>query len=184
MIFKVGDRVRWMSQAGGHTKAKEGIVAQVVPPQCYPERARFLHLFKNAGVGKTRDHESYVVMVKTRPYWPRANQLTPAESSKGLAQNILEYLHTPANVAAVTTLGAGNIVSRIQKMCEADVARARTEEGYRRVAFEVIEPLLSKLLTLESAFQMLKSPPWPSMDEVRDAYQKLKAAMSSDGKKS
>jgi hypothetical protein len=75
MTFSVGDKVRWSSQAQGSVKKKVGVVAQVVPIKQMPDRSRFPHLYKNAGVGGYRDHESYVVVVGTRPYWPRANKL-------------------------------------------------------------------------------------------------------------
>lgn len=139
MLFKVGDRVRWTSQAGGYVKSKEGIVAQVVPAGEYPERSRFLHLYKSAGVGKSRDHESYVVVVGHKPYWPLANKLQPVEE-------------------------------------------VQREEGYRRVAFDVLDPLLRKFLNLEGAFGLLKSPPWPSYEEIKDAHRKLMDAMSKDSK--
>jgi len=67
-MFKEGQKVTWTSQAGGFGKTKSGVVAQVIPPKGYPDRDRFLHLYKNAGIGSSRDHESYVVVVGTRPY--------------------------------------------------------------------------------------------------------------------
>lgn len=73
--WQLGEKVRWTSSAGGHTKTKEGIVAEVVPAGAMPDRERFLHLYRSVGVGVARDHESVVVMVGTRPYWPRAHQL-------------------------------------------------------------------------------------------------------------
>lgn len=76
---KLGATVEWTSQSGGFTKTKQGMVAQIVPAGSYPDRDRFSHLYKSAGVGMRRNHESYVVMVGNRPYWPRANQLEISE---------------------------------------------------------------------------------------------------------
>lgn len=77
--FELGATVTWTSQAGGHTVEKTGIVEQVVPPGSYPDRERFLSLYKSSGVGIHRDHESYVVRVKGRGvYWPRVSQLKAA----------------------------------------------------------------------------------------------------------
>jgi hypothetical protein len=75
MPFKLNDTVTWTSQAQGFSKTKEGIVAEVVAPNEMPTREKFLHLYKNAGVGFPRNHESYVIMVKNTPYWPHANKL-------------------------------------------------------------------------------------------------------------
>ncbi|MFF3704728.1 MULTISPECIES: hypothetical protein [Pseudomonas] len=77
MQFKKGDRVTWLSSAGGSWKEKTGIVVKVVKAGESP---------KVAGSGWPRDHESYVVEVpqgttgkaKPRLYWPRATQLSPA----------------------------------------------------------------------------------------------------------
>lgn len=77
--FKVGDRVSWTSQAGGYSKTKTGSVAAVVRPGEYPDRAQFLSLYRGAGVGIARDHESYVVTVKgAGVYWPRVKALNAA----------------------------------------------------------------------------------------------------------
>jgi hypothetical protein len=72
--MKVGDKVRWSSQAGGYTKSKEGVVAQVVPAGSLPDRS-FTHLHRVGGIGMARKAESYVVKVGNKPYWPLANKL-------------------------------------------------------------------------------------------------------------
>lgn len=74
--FVVGDSVTWTSQSGGYTVEKTGQVEQVVPAGGKPDRERFASLYTGAGVGITRDHESYVVRVKGRGvYWPRVVHL-------------------------------------------------------------------------------------------------------------
>ena len=77
-MIRLGKLVRWTSAANGSFKTKEGVVAEVVPPGKLPDRNRFPQLYRGPGVGMPRDHESYVVVVtRSRPYWPRANKLTP-----------------------------------------------------------------------------------------------------------
>ena len=78
MGFRIGDGVQWTSQANGSTRTKQGVVAEVVPAAHKPDRVRFSRLYKHSGCGCARDHESYVVMVGNKPYWPRANVLRPA----------------------------------------------------------------------------------------------------------
>lgn len=74
--FDVGDEVEWTSQAGGNTKTKVGVIAQVVPAKGYPDRGRFLSLHKSSGIGMHRDHVSYVVLVGNKPYWPVSKKLS------------------------------------------------------------------------------------------------------------
>ena len=81
MAFGIGDTVRWSSQAGGVRKEKVGEVVAVVAAKLLPNREQFLSLYKGAGIGISRDHESYVVRVRTgktatKDYWPRANSLS------------------------------------------------------------------------------------------------------------
>ena len=72
--FKVGDLVEWTSQSAGVSQRKVGRVVQVVPPGGKPEP-------RIAGVGMSRDHQSYVVMAavdgrdRNKRYWPRASAL-------------------------------------------------------------------------------------------------------------
>jgi hypothetical protein len=75
MSFAVGDVVTWTSQALGYRKTKAGEVAEIVKPGYMPSRNQFERLYRGSGVGLPRDHESYVVMVGTRPYWPRVSHL-------------------------------------------------------------------------------------------------------------
>lgn len=75
MQFQIGNRVQWSSQAHGSHKTKEGVVVAVVPAGQLPDRTRFYKLHRGSGVGMPRDHESYVVEVGRKPYWPRANKL-------------------------------------------------------------------------------------------------------------
>jgi len=77
--FNLGAMVKWTSQAGGCTVDKVGEVLEVVPAGSYPDRERFLPLYKKSGIGLKRDHESYVVRVKGRGlYWPRVSHLQAA----------------------------------------------------------------------------------------------------------
>ena len=139
MSYKVGDKVQWTSQAQGRSKQKKGIVAEVVSGDARPSKSRFPQLYKGCGVGFARGHESYVILVGHKPYWPRVSQLSPTGTK--------------------------------------DVA-----EAYRRAAFKSVGPLLNKLLSMEEAWSMLQSPPWPSLQELKDAHRQLKNAMVNDAK--
>lgn len=84
IMFKFEDSVKWSSQAQGRHKTKVGIIVQVVPAGSYPDRDKFPKLYWGAGVGMSRNHESYVVAVdcgktpgsSTRHYWPRVSALS------------------------------------------------------------------------------------------------------------
>lgn len=78
-MFKVGDQVKWTSQAGGFTTSKTGTVIEVVPPGESPKT-------KVKDAGGPRDHESYVVKLtsynkggvekkKSGIYWPLVRHL-------------------------------------------------------------------------------------------------------------
>lgn len=89
--FKLGDKVKWSSQAGGSWSHKVGTVVAVVPSGWLPGREEWPSLHTGPGIGGSRDHESYIVSVpapskvrgtgpKRRPakpkiYWPRVSKL-------------------------------------------------------------------------------------------------------------
>ena len=80
MLFKEGDQVVWTSQSRAHSKTKTGEVVEVVAKGGRPDRYRFPTLYKNAGVGFIRNHESYVVKVHNKKsgfkiYWPLVKNL-------------------------------------------------------------------------------------------------------------
>jgi hypothetical protein len=70
-----GSVVRWKSQAKGVWKTKTGEVVEVVAPERYPDRKRFESLYRSSGIGLCRDHETYVVKVGSKYYWPRTAAL-------------------------------------------------------------------------------------------------------------
>ena len=74
---QLGSAVRWMSQAGGYRKTKEGVVVLVVPAgeplTRLKDRLPGLPGLESAGM--SRKHESYVVQVGKRLYWPVASRL-------------------------------------------------------------------------------------------------------------
>lgn len=74
--FDIGEEVQWTSQAGGVSKTKVGVIAQVVQAKAYPDRMGFPGLYKNSGIGMHRDHDSYVVLVNGKAYWPVAKRLS------------------------------------------------------------------------------------------------------------
>lgn len=80
--FQVGDRVRWSSQSHAFRKSKRGRVLAVVPPGRDPDsciretlRSDFIpgRIMFDGTVG--RSHESYVVSVGNKLYWPRVRHL-------------------------------------------------------------------------------------------------------------
>jgi pyruvoyl-dependent arginine decarboxylase (PvlArgDC) len=80
-FLKLGDRVRWVSQSQGYRKAKEGEIVEVVPAGFSPNRDAFPQLYQGMGVGFPRNHDSYVVLVGKKPYWPRASLLEKVATS-------------------------------------------------------------------------------------------------------
>lgn len=102
--IRVGDRVSWSSSSAGFSKLKEGDVVLVVPSGEHPSSlTKFESLKRNHRKqryflwGKPRNHESYIVSVrsgqKAKPslYWPRVSALTKLQSKKeetGLNQNV------------------------------------------------------------------------------------------------
>lgn len=77
--FDLGEMVQWISQSRGYRKIKLGPVVAVVTAGTRPNRDAFPDLYKNAGCGWERDHDSYVVKVRNRHYWPRVVHLMRAE---------------------------------------------------------------------------------------------------------
>ena len=75
--MEIGDEVTWGSQAGGYTKEKMGIIVAIVPAgvgvvDAYPE----IRTGGSAwGGGISRNHQSYVVKVGKKLYWPLVNHL-------------------------------------------------------------------------------------------------------------
>ena len=90
MEFKLGGLVKWSSQAAGSTKTKFGVVVFIVPAGLSQTEAlrQFLankpgnYNTATLGGGYTRDHESYLVFVKTseksmpKIYQPRVSSLS------------------------------------------------------------------------------------------------------------
>jgi hypothetical protein len=90
-MFKINDIVTWTSQANGCWKQKVGIVAQVVAAGQLPDRDQFRTLYTGAGVGMARGHESYVVKVGSRIYWPRVSALKAAHALTDPQRDILKH---------------------------------------------------------------------------------------------
>lgn len=87
MSFKIGDKVKWSSQASGSTKEKIGEIVRIVPA-----KMRFSEIIVSLNQsGKKfslkcdgwsyRSHESYAVFVPTKSgksnhlYWPIVSRL-------------------------------------------------------------------------------------------------------------
>lgn len=78
--FKVGDKVRWVSQSAGNETMKRGIVVAQVPPQAKPDDYIPDGMRRNSssGYGKPRDHVTYLIKVHGKGgmvYWPRVHVL-------------------------------------------------------------------------------------------------------------
>lgn len=74
--FTLGQQVQWTSQSRGSSTTKCGEVVAVVPPGKRPSRSAFPDLYRGAACGLGRNHETYVVRVGHRHYWPRVSGLT------------------------------------------------------------------------------------------------------------
>jgi len=81
--IELGGTVSWLSQAGGTTRIKTGVVEEVVHAGCLPDRDRITQLYSSSFVGKPRNHPSYVVRERGKTpqsartiYWPRVSSLT------------------------------------------------------------------------------------------------------------
>ena len=86
--FEVGDEVRWVSHSRGKWIKKTGTIVEVVPPQrgVMLDKYRRKYNLSSFSKGMPRLHQSYVVAVqvdegKPKLYWPRANQLEPANDA-------------------------------------------------------------------------------------------------------
>lgn len=75
-FFKKGDRVRWSSQAGGVEKTKEGEVVYVLGEGKNIGRSVPVEMFPHGtALYSARRHESYVVKVGSKFYWPLVKYL-------------------------------------------------------------------------------------------------------------
>lgn len=87
--FEVGDKVRWVSHSRGQWTEKRGTVVEIVPAQrgVMLDKYRGQYNLSPFSKGMPRLHKSYVVAVpvekgKPKLYWPRANQLEPADETE------------------------------------------------------------------------------------------------------
>lgn len=87
-MLKVGDAVKWTSQAGGRLTTKFGTVAEIVDVGNQPNKVMFPALYKS-GIGISRKETSYVILVKNKPYWPHTNKLIPVGGEPGTVYRII-----------------------------------------------------------------------------------------------
>lgn len=73
--MKLGDTVEWSSQSQGKWTSKRGQIVDVIPAGVRPSRGLWPSLWNGAGPGNGRNHESYVVKVGAKFYWPVASGL-------------------------------------------------------------------------------------------------------------
>lgn len=81
MKFKKGDMVKWTSKSCSHEYEKRGTVLEIIPEKEAPYL--FFLKYKKCkwewGGGRPRDHESYLVLVGNKIYWPRVKHLEKDE---------------------------------------------------------------------------------------------------------
>ena len=72
--MNIGNKVVWKSAARGTWKTKEGFIIDIVKPGQEPDKKYWPHLFGKYSA-TTRAHESYIVKVGNRHYWPIVSKL-------------------------------------------------------------------------------------------------------------
>lgn len=97
MSFKIGDKVKWTSQASGFKKEKQGVIHHIIKPGEVPTRHEIYSVINPVrsdgslqysdafGGGYSRFKESYIVAVpaktprgKATLYWPKEDKLQRA----------------------------------------------------------------------------------------------------------
>ncbi|MCK9569791.1 hypothetical protein M0R72_12680 [Candidatus Pacearchaeota archaeon] len=73
--MKVGDAVEWTSQSGGYQTTKRGVVVAIVHPGVDPNNIVSNKFAPLVNPGMSRRHESYLVVVDGKTYWPRVSNL-------------------------------------------------------------------------------------------------------------
>lgn len=68
--LRIGDSVAWKSQSVGYTEIKHGVVSEVVAIKQKP-----VSLVPGVYNHTIRNHESYIVVVKNKFYWPLVKNL-------------------------------------------------------------------------------------------------------------
>jgi hypothetical protein len=76
--LKTGDSVTWRSQSQGYWKIKEGIIEKIIPAGDNPKT--YGYISKDSGL--LRNHESYLVKVRNKLYWPIVSRLNKKEEIK------------------------------------------------------------------------------------------------------
>lgn len=71
-MLKENDNVKWTSQSAGYPKEKRGHIVLVVPAGFRPRGSGLPGFYP---VGQARDHESYIVKVGRKHYWPLVKYL-------------------------------------------------------------------------------------------------------------
>lgn len=83
LAIDLGDSVSWAVHSGDQWRVKMGVVEEIVPMNCLPDRTRFPQLFRSTGGGATRPHMSFVLRESGaksnsagKVYWPRVSSFT------------------------------------------------------------------------------------------------------------
>lgn len=75
MKHVIGEQVRWTSQSWGYFREKHGTVVAIVPPYRDPRAYIPYGYWMKRGEGANREHESYLIAVGKRVYWPIVKKL-------------------------------------------------------------------------------------------------------------
>ena len=128
--FSVGDRVTWVSQAGGRWKTKRGTIVEVVPAGRPPKEHQTTAI---------RDHVSYVVEARdvvnpkgrVETYWPVASKLKHVRKAKVTHVAIVPEGQAPEG--CVVSVIDPNLIHAAETPLGSDAVREE-ETGSRRLS--------------------------------------------------
>jgi hypothetical protein len=112
--MKLLDVVTWKSQAGGNVTTKTGEIVEVAPPNVRPDKKDGIK-----GCGSARLHESYVVQVDGRYYWPLVSRLKLVKESE-----------TASAPVSVPTSGSEAAIPSAEVVVESSAGMFREEDDH------------------------------------------------------
>lgn len=93
MKFRFGDTVTWESQANAGYTVKVGEVCGIVNAGEKPSRVLYPQLYRpsrSIAYVMPRNHESYIIKVGSKYYWPRAKYLKMVKSVQNQEVEVLK----------------------------------------------------------------------------------------------
>jgi hypothetical protein len=94
--FYLNETVAWTSQSGGHATTKRGEIVAVVMARNKPVVPAGYRAAYEFGFLRRR-HESYLVAVGNRVYWPRACLLRKGDEAKEIADAFSRFVNSYSN---------------------------------------------------------------------------------------